>query len=305
MNRKHAPLLMALALLMVLGIFCWYLIQRTNYSVLRSGKHPKLDNNLTIDPTEDYYYELSLPDRKLHFNLVDPEQAPKEIREQVLRGWKIVDQTQNYAKEYVGNTLCCGNCHFAGGNTFGGKNGSISLVGSTGWYPSYSERSKTTLTIKDRINNCFMRSMNGTPPPEDSQTMLDIIAYLTFISKDVEFLKDKTPWRGLMILKSEHTPDTVNGKRVYVESCSPCHEPDGGGMLKEDNSLHIPALFGPNSFNDGAGMHRLDMLASFAYWNMPYQQPSLTEEEALDVAAYIREQPRPHFDPEKFEKKTK
>lgn len=42
-------------------------------------------------------------------------------------------------------------------------------------------------------------------------------------------------------------------------------------------------------------MGTMTMLAPFIYLNMPYQQAILTEEQALDIAAYIRQQPRPHF----------
>ncbi len=42
-------------------------------------------------------------------------------------------------------------------------------------------------------------------------------------------------------------------------------------------------------------MSTIQMLAPFVYLNMPYQQARLTEEQALDVSAYILEQPRPQF----------
>src|SRR4051812_2261737 len=65
----------------------------------------------------------------LGFNLVDPEQAPPEIRESVMRGYHLIMNTSGFASEFGGNQLDCANCHFAGGDTLGGKNGGISLVG--------------------------------------------------------------------------------------------------------------------------------------------------------------------------------
>ena len=59
----------------------------------------------------------------------------------------------------------------------------------------------------------------------------------------------------------------------------------------------MPPLWGPESFNDGAGMARLITFANFVHFNMPhgadYLNPHLTEEEAWDVAAYVLSQPRP------------
>ena len=59
----------------------------------------------------------------------------------------------------------------------------------------------------------------------------------------------------------------------------------------------IPPLWGPDSFNDGAGMARLITIANFVHFNMPhgsdYLDPRLATEDAWDVAAYVASQPRP------------
>jgi thiosulfate dehydrogenase len=59
----------------------------------------------------------------------------------------------------------------------------------------------------------------------------------------------------------------------------------------------MPALWGPGSYNDGAGMARLINFANFVHFNMPhdadYLNPQLTIEQAWDVAAYVLSQPRP------------
>jgi thiosulfate dehydrogenase len=60
----------------------------------------------------------------------------------------------------------------------------------------------------------------------------------------------------------------------------------------------FPPLWGAGSFNDGAGMARLIAAANFLHFNMPhgtdYTNPQLTPEQALDIAAYVVSQPRPH-----------
>ena len=340
MKKPH--LIFALLTLAILIVFTWHIIETMDLS----PAHPKLQD-LKVNASNKFYYELELEGKTLQFNLVDPEQAPAEILPLVKLGWNIMHQTQQYAKEYVGNALNCGNCHFSCGNTFGGKNGSISLVGATTWYPEYipklsqtldfrpsqspgvgrsepahisntsespilpplsasstenqslrhveySERFKSTMTLEQRIDNCFMRSMNGKVLPPESKEMKALVAYLGWISHEVASIK-KSPWRGLIPLGIDHTPDLANGKKVYQETCGPCHQPNGQGLLKEDSTLQIPPVWGPDSYNDGAGMNTLPKISSFVYYNMPFQQPSLTKEEAIDVSAYLIKQPRPHL----------
>lgn len=231
----------------------------------------------------------------LGFNLVDPEQAPPAIRDSVMRGYRLVMQTSFYAPHFAHDQLSCTNCHFVGGDTLGGKNGGISLVGVTTEYPQFSKRANKVITLAERVNNCFQRSMNGKALPLDSLMMNDILNYLKWISKEVETVKD-IPWLGLPQIKNSHQPNPEEGEKVYKQYCAACHQPngEGGGALGEEGKT-IPPLWGPYSFNDGAGMSTMRMLAPFIYLNMPYQQAVLSEEQALDVAAYVLQQARPHF----------
>jgi thiosulfate dehydrogenase len=58
----------------------------------------------------------------------------------------------------------------------------------------------------------------------------------------------------------------------------------------------FPPLWGPDSFNDGAGMARIGNAAAFVETNMPKgAENTLTEAEALDIAAYFTKQPRPDY----------
>lgn len=230
------------------------------------------------------------------FNLVDPEQAPHNIRDSVMRGYRLITNTGFYAPDHAHNELACTNCHFCGGDTLGGKNGGISLVGVTTLYPQFSKRAGKVISLSDRINNCFQRSMNGRPLPDNSRMMNDLLNYLHWISKEVEQIKD-IPWLGLPDLKSKHKPDPQEGEKIYDQYCAACHkrDGDGGGVLGEEEGKTIPPLWGPKSFNDGAGMSTMAMLAPFVYLNMPYQQAVLTEEQALDVASFVLMQSRPTF----------
>lgn len=225
--------------------------------------------------------------RNLQFHLVDPDEAPQAIRTMAKLGFQIMIHTQKYAGEYANDKLNCTNCHFAGGDTTGGAGGGISLAGVAAKYPAYDSRFKRVIDLPARINNCFERSMNGKPLPLDSELMLAIMTYLQWISKDIP-IYSKVPWLGLTPLTTSHQGDTVQGKRVYTVFCSMCHRDDGQG------GVNTPPLWGPNSFNNEAGMSQLPTLAAFVYWNMPYlaPTPALTQEEAVDVASYVLSQPR-------------
>ena len=55
-------------------------------------------------------------------------------------------------------------------------------------------------------------------------------------------------------------------------------------------------LWGPDSWNDGAGAARVYTLAGIIRYSMPYLDPgSMTDEEAQYLAAFINSQPRPAF----------
>jgi len=228
-------------------------------------------------------------DTALRFDLVDPELAPASIKPLVMQGYHILMETQKYLPEYAGDRITCNNCHFACGNTLGGANGGISLVGVTKVYPRSLPGNKT-LSLAERINYCFEKSLNGKPLPIDSQPMHAMLAYLEWISSKIP--TSATPWLGLQALKSKHEPDPLTGQAVYVVRCASCHSADGQGEPRSEN-LSYPPLWGDSSFNSRAGMNSLQTMASFVYYNMPYTEAELTEEEALDVAAFITAQPRP------------
>lgn len=228
---------------------------------------------------------------KLNSHLVDPEQAPDAIREVVMLGYNLMLNTPKYAASFVGDRLSCTHCHFAGGDTLGGENGGISLVGSAALYPKLDPRSGTVQDLAGRINACFERSMNGKPLPLDSKEMIALETYLHWISKGTPIYKP-VPWLGLPKLKSKHVANGENGSKVYATYCAMCHGENGEGELQHQ----IPPVWGATSFNDAAGMNEQVTLASFIFYNMPYGEPFLTEEQALDVAEFIRNQSRPHFE---------
>ena len=60
----------------------------------------------------------------------------------------------------------------------------------------------------------------------------------------------------------------------------------------------FPPLWGPDSYNDGAGMARIITAARFVHGNMPlgttFEAPVIPPADSFDVMAFINTRPRPH-----------
>ncbi|WP_435550624.1 c-type cytochrome [Desulfobacterium sp. N47] len=257
------------------------------------GSAVSLFFNRFIDIGSSKTIETSAPKTKpiggtVSYNPPLLQDAPADIKDAVMLGSNIMMNTQKYAAGYVGNKLNCTNCHFNGGITEGSRNGGLSLVGVAAKYPKYRKQSKGITDLLSRTNSCFEKSMNGKPLPSDSKEMIALVTYYQWISKGLPIYAD-IPWLGVGKIISTHIADPANGKQVFLQQCTVCHGNDGQGTLR------APPLWGSVSFNDGAGMHKPENLAAFAYYNMPKTNPYLIAEQALDVAAFISAQPRPHF----------
>jgi thiosulfate dehydrogenase len=198
---------------------------------------------------------------------------------------------------YTTGRLSCGSCHLGAG----AEPGTLSLPESVHHYPRFQARVGTTTTIEDRVNECMSRSMNGRPLPKDSTEMIAIVSYIrTLGTEDAasgashkkvvgEPAAFKTPARAA---------DIAAGKRLLEEKCASCHGKDGSGLLAAANPIHgyvFPPLWGPDSFNSGAGMHRVLTAAKFIKARMPLGRADLTNDEAFDLSAYINSQPRPEM----------
>jgi len=138
--------------------------------------------------------------------------------------------------------------------------------------------------------DCFQRSMNGSAPPADSKIMQALTAYYQWISKGIPIYAE-VPWIGLpeAEMPKDHKPDLASGETVYKNVCARCHGAEGQG------TPIAPAVWGQDSYNDGAGMNRVSTFSTFVWRFMPKASPSLTKEQAIDVAAFVHGKPRPHY----------
>jgi thiosulfate dehydrogenase len=202
----------------------------------------------------------------------------------IRRGRAILLATRDSLPAHVGNKLRCASCHMDAGL----RAHSSPWVGVYGQFPQYRSRSGAVISLEDRINGCFERSMNGKALPPDSRAMRDILAYYAFLSRYVP-IGAEVEGQGFRAVPP-HQPDTAAGRALYEVECARCHGADGAGTPV------APPLWGDSSYNIGAGMARIRTAASFLRYNMPLDRPGeLTDQQAYDLAAYINSQPRPDF----------
>lgn len=221
------------------------------------------------------------------------------LGEAILRGYELTNNTSEVLRaeaasvedgERVVNGLSCTSCHAGAGM----DENSSSMVGVSSVYPMYIPRSGKIVTLEDRINGCMIRSMNGEKFPEGSEDLNAMVAYLTYISEGIPSeMNADLPWRHKNNLDDLPTPSVDDGEALYQQSCIACHAGDGSGT----GSNTGPALWGDDSFNDGAGIARMTKMAGYVQNNMPVgAEGTLTDQEASDLAAYILSQDRPEWE---------
>ena len=212
-----------------------------------------------------------------------------EFGEAVLLGKNIFVNTQQYAKDFVGNGMNCANCHLDNGR----KADSAPLWAAYGLYPAYRQKTGRIDTIQSRIQGCFLYSMNGKPPALDSKEMTALVTYHYWLAKGAP-TGVKLPGQGyLNVAKPALAPDLTRGRIVYANNCAICHGANGEG-IQTRGEYAFPPLWGKDSFNWGAGMHRVDTAAGFIQANMPYGLGgTLSDQEAWDVALFMNSHERP------------
>lgn len=215
-------------------------------------------------------------------SLLAQDPAAASIR----RGLALFAATRDSLPSHVGNALRCANCHLNNGRKFHAN----PLVGVAKRYPARWARTGTTVTLEDRINDCFARALNGTPLAAGSADLKDMVAYLTWLSKDMPAGSHK----GLGV---DSIPliaaDTVRGKTQFQLYCTRCHGADGQGGSKLGVAHPGPPLWGKASFSVASEMARQRVVAAFVHQHMPFDAPGFVADSiANDVAGYVLSQPR-------------
>ena len=230
--------------------------------------------------------------------LTDPTLDDSRLSKDIRLGFKLFTNTPAEAKQFTPSKMACANCHLNAGQ----RERSLPIVAVAAMFPEYNRRSGRLYSLNDRIVDCFWRSENATGtemlPTPTSKEVLAIAAYITWLARGTTMGKNP-PWRGQNTIDAKALIpvakiDRNQGEAIFNERCISCHGMDGQGVAVGDKKPG--PLWGPDSWNDGAGAARVYTLAGIIRYAMPYLNPgSLNDEEAQEVAAFINAKPRPAF----------
>ena len=241
-----------------------------------------------------------LPEKKMKVETlkVDFSQIPKDkFGEEVKYGRELMINTAYYlgpegkVGKYLGNKMNCSNCHQDGGT----KPFSFNLMLSHDSYPQYRAREGKVLTLAERVNNCIERPHNGKPLPLNGREMVAFLSYLKWINVFVPKDEKINGVKNLSVAFPSRAASSERGAALFSLHCQACHGTDGQGQLNIDSTAYVyPPLWGENSYQPGSSMHRIIKLAQWLKANMPYgkatwDKPFLTDEEALDLAAFVND----------------
>jgi thiosulfate dehydrogenase len=232
------------------------------------------------------------------FIIPDTSKIPHDqFGDMVRYGRELMVKTAYYigpdgiAGKFLGNKMNCSNCHQEAGT----KPFAFNLLMSHANYPQYRAREGRVLTLAERINNCVMRPHNGKPLPLDSKEMIAILSYLKWINSQIPEGKKVKGEKNLAVEFPDRAADPLKGEVVYATHCKRCHGDNGQGLIGANMpSYTYPLLWGDSAYQPGSSMHRVIKQAQWLKGNMPYDsakwnKPILTDEEALDVAAFVND----------------
>jgi thiosulfate dehydrogenase len=242
--------------------------------------------------------------------LTDKELDQSKLSKEIQLGYRLFTNTPAEAERFVPSEVSCNNCHLNGGQ----RERAMPLVAISGVFPEYNRRGGRLISLNDRIVDCFLRSENATgklghdapeaaataesAPTPTSREVLALAAYLNWISRGNQIGKSPS-WRGQnTIPQGSLLPldklDPAKGEAIFKERCVSCHGAEGQGVFVGDK--RPGPLWGPKSWNDGAGAARVYTLAGIIRYTMPYLDPgNMTDVDAQQLAAFITSKPRPAF----------
>ena len=204
-------------------------------------------------------------------------------------GKALFVHTDTLRGKYVGNGLKCVNCHLDAGRLAD----SAPLWAAYTIYPAYRKKTGEVSSFEQRLQGCFTFSMNGKAPPPGSLELRALTTYSFWLASGAP-VGVSLPGQGYPMLgKPAQPPSIERGAKIYATHCGLCHGENGDGT-KSEGAYVFPPLWGKDSFNWGAGMHRVNTAAGFIKANMPLSKPnSLSDQEAWDVASFVDSHERP------------
>jgi thiosulfate dehydrogenase len=275
MSTRLTPLAVP-ALLLALGAACKV-----------EAHDPRLGADTSRAAAEADAATLPIPSlvRRVSFRVPQESEISDTVMlRSVRRGRALLRHTRDSLRAYVGNRLNCTSCHAHDGT----QPNAMPWVGVYARFPQYRGRAGYVQIIEDRVNDCFKRSMNGRPLAAESRDMRDIVNYFAFLSLGYP-VGAEVVGQGIPAVPPREGNET-RGRELYANKCAVCHGVNGQGTPA------APPVWGPQSYNIGAGMARVRTAAAFIKELMPQSAPrTLTDQEAYDLAHFINSRPRPDF----------
>lgn len=229
----------------------------------------------------------------------DTQIAGEPNADQINYGKRLLNETRRLLPQNTGASMNCNSCHVQEGK----KPMGAPYINTVNTFPQFNPRANRVVSLEDRINGCFMRSMNGKPLEKDSAEMKAMIAYMKWLAQDVPH-GAKVQIENAWPIDTKLVPDPVRGKGLYAAQCASCHGANGEGKKDRAGDIVFPPLWGDESFNIGAGLARTYKAAAFIRNSMPMgvnthgnwgEGDVLSDQDAVDVAEYFTHMPRPDF----------
>lgn len=220
--------------------------------------------------------------------LYDPQALPTgQLGATIKLGHDIIADPHTYLPHNVVSDMSCSACHIAEGTV---KRGG-SFAGTYARFPQWNKRSKRVIMLEDRLAECFLYSMNGTPPAYNTKAMIAMASYIAYLSRNVPIGSAQAKDDRFIVPLPSASPDVKRGGELYAQKCAACHQANGAGVHGT-----FPPLWGPTSFNTGAGMAHIDRMTGFVRFNMPLNAPgTLSLQDAYDISEWVLTHPRPTF----------
>src|SRR5579883_3354614 len=142
-------------------------------------------------------------------------QLPSGREGELIRyGRDLITHTRQYAGKYVRAGMDCSACHIdAGTKAHGG-----SFLGIYATFPQWNKRSHRFIALQDRLQECFLYSMNGTAPPPNSREVIAMTAYIAWLSRNAP-VGEGFPDQGFVKVRLQHPPDKLAGAKIYAARC--------------------------------------------------------------------------------------
>ncbi len=133
------------------------------------------------------------------FAAVPPKAGPMTVKPATSMEQAVQDGARIFAQDSFGtkqtwvpegafgsHLMSCAACHTDGGVPEGTSPAGAhlpSLIGAASNYPKYKAKKHTVFTLERQIVHCVRAGVMGKPPGYNSPEMVDLVVYLTALSK--------------------------------------------------------------------------------------------------------------------------